>query len=55
MYEKNPIIQKPCFDTKKNPIMSRFLKYVRAEMRQESATYICEENTPHINAKPNVT
>ena len=34
--------------------MSHFPKYVKMESRRESATYIREENTSRIHAKPKV-
>jgi len=36
-------------------VTPRFLKNVKTEPRRESATYIREENTPHIDAKSKVT
>ena len=36
-------------------ITPRFPKYVKTESRQESATYVHEENTSHIHAKLKVT
>jgi len=36
-------------------VTPRFPKYAGAETRHESATYIREEITPHIYAKPKVT
>jgi len=36
-------------------VTPRFPKYGKTESRRESATYIREENTPRIHAKPKVT
>ena len=36
-------------------VTPRFPKYVETGSRRESATYIREENTPRIHAKPKVT
>ena len=36
-------------------VTPRFLKYVKKESQRESATYIREENTPRVHAKPKVT
>jgi len=36
-------------------VMPRFPKYVKKESQRESATYIQEENTPHIHAKYKIT
>jgi len=36
-------------------VTPRFPKYAETESRRESATYIREENTLHIYAKPKVT
>ena len=43
------LLPKFVFDT------PRLLKYVKKESQRESATYIREENTPRIHAKPKVT
>jgi len=36
-------------------VTPRFPKYIGTESRRESATYICEENTSRIQAKPKIT
>ena len=36
-------------------VTPRFPKYVEVELRRRSATYIREENSSHIYAKPKVT
>ena len=36
-------------------VTPRFPKYVETESRRESATYIREENTQRIHAKPKLT
>ena len=64
LYGKETLILKEVTSTllsheiKKIPnqvVTPRFPKYAETESRRESATYIREEITPHIYAKPKVT